>query len=136
MSSTALLVLRLAAGLGLAVHGYQKVISGTDFSEWPWQFEAMNGFAGWLDSLGVPLPHLAAWIAKLSELVGGVCVALGFFTRPAAFFAAVTMAIAILVAHLGDPFGDWELAALYFAAMTAIMFSGPGEYSLDAKRRD
>ena len=69
MSSTALLILRLAAGLGLAVHGYQKIVSGTDFSEWPWQFEAMNSFSGWLDSLGVPVPHLAAWIANFRNLL-------------------------------------------------------------------
>lgn len=135
MPSVSLLVLRVSIGFGLAVHGYQKIISGTDFSEWPWNFEAMNSMASWLNSLGVPFPHAAAWVAKLSELVGGICVGIGLFTRPAAFLAAVTMAIAILIAHLGDPFGDWELAALYLAGMTSVLLAGPGDYSVDSKLR-
>jgi putative oxidoreductase len=96
--------------------------------------EAIEGFAGFLGSLSFPAPLAFAWIAKTAELVGGVCVAVGLLTRPAALLCAATMFIAMLTAHLGDPFEKWELALLYFAAMAVIAMSGSGKYSIDAKR--
>lgn len=120
MSSAGLLVLRIGAGLGLATHGYQTIFES-----------GIDGFAGYLESLQFPMPAAMAWTAKLSELVGGVLVAVGWFSRVAALFAASTMAVAILTAHLGDPFKDWELAALYCAAMLTVMLAGPGKLSID-----
>jgi len=126
MPSAALLILRLMAGLGLASHGYQKIIVGG--------FDGMEAFGGWLESIGFPAPLVFAWAAKLTELVGGTLVALGLWTRPAAFFAACTMVVAILVAHLGEPFPEWELAALYLSSMVAILLAGPGPWSIDHRR--
>ena len=126
MNDLALLLLRIVAGLGLASHGYNAIVNGG--------VEAIEGFAGDLESLSFPAPLAFAWIAKTAELVGGVCVAVGLLTRPAALLCAATMFIAMLTAHLGDPFEKWELALLYFAAMAVISMSGSGKYSIDAKR--
>ena len=126
MNDFALLLLRIVAGLGLASHGYNAIVNGG--------VEAIEGFAGFLGSLSFPAPLAFAWIAKTTELVGGVCVAVGLLTRPAALLCAATMFIAMLTAHLGDPFEKWELALLYFAAMAVIAMSGSGRYSIDAKR--
>lgn len=123
MNDLALLLLRIVAGLGLASHGYNTIVNG-----------GVEGFAGFLESLSFPAPLAFAWIAKTTELVGGVCVAVGLLTRPAALLCAATMFIAMLTAHLGDPFEKWELALLYFAAMAVIAMSGSGKYSIDAKR--
>jgi putative oxidoreductase len=123
MNDFALLLLRIVAGLGLASHGYNAIMNG-----------GVESFAGFLESLGFPAPLAFAWIAKTTELVGGVCVAVGLLTRPAALLCAATMFIAMLTAHLGDPFEKWELALLYFAAMAVIAMSGSGKYSIDAKR--
>ncbi|MDG2309986.1 MAG: DoxX family protein [Planctomycetota bacterium] len=130
MNDFALLLLRIVAGLGLASHGYNAIVNGG--------VEAIEGFAGFLGSLGFPAPMAFAWIAKGTELVGGVCVAVGLLTRPAAFLCAATMFIAMLTAHRGDPFEEWELALLYFAAMAVIAMTGPGKYSIvwDAFARD
>lgn len=127
MNDYALLSLRLAAGIGLATHGYTTIVDGG--------MEAIEGFAAYLDSLNFPRPTVFAWAAKASELVGGALVALGLLTRPAAFMCAITMLIAMLTAHMGEPFAKWELALLYFAIMIALTFSGAGKYSLDARRR-
>ena len=127
MSDYALLLLRIIAGLGLASHGYNAIVNGG--------VEAIESFAGLLESLDFPAPLAFAWIAKTTELVGGVCVAVGLLTRPAALLCAATMLIAMLTAHLGDPFEKWELALLYFAALAVIAMSGSGKYSVDAKRR-
>ena len=126
MNNFALLLLRITVGLGLASHGYNSVVNGG--------VEAIEGFAGFLESMGFPAPIAFAWIAKSTELAGGVCVAIGLFTRPAALLCAVTMLVAILTAHLGDSFDQWELAFLYCAAMTVIVMSGPGTHSIDSKR--
>ncbi|HUP56791.1 MAG TPA: DoxX family protein [Bdellovibrionota bacterium] len=85
-----------------------------------------------MSSMGFPMPALFAWLASLSEFAGGLFLAVGLFTRPAAFFVAFTMAIAFFVAHSSDPFKTKELAFLYMAAATSLIFIGSGRFSLDA----
>ena len=51
-----LLALRCVAGLSFALHGYDKI-----FGE-----NGVAGFAGYIESLGIPMPLVAAWLAALS----------------------------------------------------------------------
>ncbi|MCH2100344.1 MAG: DoxX family protein [Planctomycetes bacterium] len=133
MQSIAFLILRLTFGLGFAVHGYQSlfVIEG-----------GMEGLTGLVASRGWPAPEAWAYLAKITELVGGLLVALGFLTRTAALACAGTMGVAIYMVHLDHPFRDsaggpgWELAGLYLAAFLAILFTGAGKISIDRFRRD
>ena len=123
MNNLALLILRITAGIGLATHGYPKIMGG-----------GMEDFAGYLESMDFPMPIICAWAAKGSELFGGICVAIGLFTRPCALLCAITMLIAILTTHLGDEFKNWELALAYLAMMTTILITGPGRLSLESWR--
>jgi putative oxidoreductase len=139
----ALLVLRLA-GLGLAIfHGWGKLarLLGGD-----------TRFAQGLVEMGFPLPLFFAWAAALSETVGGTLVTLGLFTRVAAAFCAITMAVAAFARHhaldllfvrLGlmevpperlSAWGNPELALMYFLAFVAIALAGGGGLSLDGMR--
>ena len=133
MPSLALLILRLAFGLGFAVHGYQSLFVAEN---------GITGLAGLIESKGWPAPEAWAYLAKITELVGGLMVALGFLTRASALACAGTMAVAIWMAHLGDPFRDpatgkgWELTGLYLAAFLALLFSGGGKLSVDGLRKD
>ncbi len=120
LPAAGLLVLRLAFGLGLARHGYDKVFAG----------RAMD-LVPELARLGLPLPVVFAWAAALSEFAGGLLLALGLATRAAAAFAAATMATAAFVHHAADPLAAKELALAYLAVSVAVLLTGPGPLSLD-----
>lgn len=118
-TDTGLLVLRVGAGLTMALaHGLGKIPPSEGF------IEATGG-------MGFPFPVVFAWAAALSEFAGGLLIALGLLTRPAAVMLAATMAVARIGAHGSDPFGDGELALVYFLIAVAIAFIGAGRFSLD-----
>jgi len=114
-----LLALRLGAGLGLSLaHGINKLPPSDQFIEG-------------VEAMGLPLPIVGAWAAALAEFLGGILVAIGLLTRPAAFFALATMCVAFFVVHGGDPFSDRELAMLYGLPMLAFCLAGSGRLSVD-----
>ncbi len=116
-------VVRVAFGLTLALaHGLPKVLGN------------MEGFAQGVAQLGFPAPLFFAWCAALAELGGGLLVAVGLLTRPAAAFAAFTMLVA-LFRHSADPFARMELALLYLVVMGTALVVGGGPLSLDARLR-
>ena len=84
-----------------------------------------------------PLPPLllaAAWI----EVVGGALLALGLFTRIAAFVCSGQMAVAYFTAHASQGFwpalNGGEAAILFCFIFLYLVFAGPGAWSLDAMR--
>jgi len=83
-----------------------------------------------------PLSLIGA--AGMVELVGGALVAIGLFTRPAAFFCSGTMAVGYFLEHLPNsffPILNWgELAALYCFVFLYIAAAGGGKWSIDALR--
>lgn len=117
-----LLALRVLFGAGIAYHGYGKVFGGQ-----------VNMLIDGVTAMGFPMPVVFAWAASLSEFAGGICLALGLLTRPAAFFVFVTMSVAAFKVHAADPFQTKELALAYWSASAALMLTGAGALSLDAK---
>ncbi|WNZ59950.1 DoxX family protein [Myxococcus sp. MxC21-1] len=122
-SAVGLTLIRVVFGLSLALgHGLPKLTGD------------MSKFAAGVAQLGFPFPTFFAWCATLAEFLGGLLVAVGLFTRPAAAMAGFTMAVA-LYRHRTDPFGRMEMALLYLAVMAGIALIGAGPWSLDAKVR-
>jgi putative oxidoreductase len=116
----AALVLRVAFGLTLALaHGLNKL-------------KAPETFLSHVESGGFPAPTLLGWFAILSEFVGGLLLALGLFTRPAAALVASTLFVAAIKVHANDPFAKKELALAYAAVGLAFLIGGAGRYALDA----
>lgn len=115
-----LLLGRLFAGLGLALgHGLGKV-------------PPSEGFVGVVSELGFPAPSFFAWGAGLAELGGGLLLAAGLLTRPAALSVVVTMAVAAFMQHGADPFSGKEKALCYLALALVAAVAGPGRLSVDA----
>lgn len=115
-----LLVLRVFTGLAMAFgHGLGKVQNPE---------RMLNSTA----NMGIPLPQISGWLAIIAEFLGGILLALGILTRPAAFMVACTMVVAAFVAHGSDPFSKKELALFYLVSMIVFMCTGGGRFSLDA----
>jgi putative oxidoreductase len=110
-------VLRIMTGLLLLQHGTAKILG----------FPEVEMFAE-LDTLGM--------ISGLLELIGGLLIVLGLFTRPVAFILAGEMAVAYFMAHAGGSFyplvNMGELAVLYCFVFLYLAAAGPGPWSVDA----
>jgi putative oxidoreductase len=116
-----MLLLRLFAGLSLALaHGLGKVPPSA-------------GFIEGVGSMGFPMPVVFAWGSGLAEFAGGILLALGLFTRPAAALIVANMAVAVVIRHAGDPYGNRELAMLFGVIALMFLLTGPGRYSVDAR---
>ena len=88
---------------------------------------------------GFPAMLSLSWTAGLLELVGGVLLLLGLFTRPVAFILSGEMAFAYWMAHA--PRSPWpvanggDAAILYCFVFLYLFAAGPGPWSVDAARR-
>ena len=123
LSPQMLSVLRIMSGLLFLAHGTQKFLS------FPAGQYAGSGLA--LDGPGA--------YAGLFELVCGALIALGLFTRPAAFVASGVMAFAYFIGHAPQDFfpvnNMGDAAILYCFVFLYLVFAGPGPWSLDAMLR-
>jgi putative oxidoreductase len=115
----ALSVLRLVSGLIFLEHGLQKFI-GFPPGERAW--------SGW------PLNNPPAF-AGIVETIAGLLITIGLFTRPAAFIASGTMAVAYWTVHAPqNPFpvnNGGDAAILYCFVFLYLVFAGPGPWSVD-----
>jgi len=115
-----LLILRVAFGASLSLtHGRVKLLAPARF---------IDG----LTTRGFPLPLFFGWAAILSEFAGGLLLAIGLLTRPAATFVLITLGVAAFDFHAADPFAKRELALAYAIVALALAIAGPGRYSLDS----
>lgn len=117
-----LAALRIVTGLLFLAHGTAKLL------QWPF----VDMFKD-----GVPLASLFG-IGGILEIVGGVMIVIGLFTRPVAFVLAGMMAVAYFMFHapasIYPIINGGELAILYCFIFLFLAAQGPGSLSVDAKR--
>lgn len=115
-------LLRIMAALLILQHGTAKILG----------FPALPQFAN------VSLASLGG-LGGLIELIGGVLLAIGLFTRPVAFVLSGFTAVAYFMAHAPKSFypivNGGELAALYSFVFLYLIFAGGGSWSIDAAMR-
>jgi len=113
------LVLRLAIGILMLTHGYDKL-----------QSALAGGEIQFIDPVGLG-QAASLYLAIFAEVFCSILLILGFATRLASIPLIVTMLIAVLVAHGSDPFGKKELALHYLVVYVLILVCGAGKYSVD-----
>jgi putative oxidoreductase len=128
--------LRLIVGYGFMQHGFAKLSKGPE------------AFAGILHAIGVPAPHLMAWLTILVEVLGGLAVLLGALVPLASLPMAAVLLVAIFTVHqpygfssikllsvtadhaqLGPP--GYETNLLYLACLAALVLGGSGPMAID-----
>jgi len=116
-------LVRFAIGWNLVVHGYGKVLRG------PTAQAALLARDG--SDYGVPLALLLIFV----ELIGGVCIALGLFTRFFAAAIAIEMGYLTFHTYWGHGFSwtvrGYEYVLMWGIVSLAIALRGGGPYSLD-----
>jgi len=117
-------------------HGFAKLSRGTDT------------FAGLLQAIGVPMPHVMAWISVLTEILGGFAVLIGAFLPLVSVPLAALLLVAMFTVHLPYGFSSIKLVSvtagraqfgppgyecdlLYLACLLALVFAGSGPLGID-----
>ena len=117
-SPQALAVLRIVTALLFMAHGTTKLFGFPDTGMSP------------------PLFSLFGFAAVL-EVLGGILIVLGLFTRPVAFILSGEMAVAYFMAHAPHSFfpiiNQGESAILFCFVFFYLVFAGPGAWSLDGR---
>lgn len=120
------LVLRLALGILVLLHGIAKLKNG------------LGPIEGMLQ--GHDLPTFLAYGAYIGEVLGPLLLIAGFHARIGAALVAINMLFALGLAHAGqlgqlNEAGGWavELQALFLFTAAAIALLGPGRYSVNQR---
>jgi putative oxidoreductase len=131
--------LRLIVGYGFMIHGVAKLERGVDV------------FAGALGDLGVPAPHLMAWVTTVVEVVTGIAVLAGAYLEWVSIPMIIVLLVAIFTVHLpfgftsikllgvtadGPQFGKpgVECDLLYLACIATLLALGPGPFAVGGWR--
>lgn len=113
-------VLRVMAGLALAIHGWPKI-------------QDPMKLVGMVESLGFAPGPLWAVLLAATEFVGGILLVLGLLTRPAALASTIVLLVTVYFHWVVKSQGyDGSEKSLLWAAMTFLIFvRGAGAHSID-----
>ena len=118
------LMIRLTVGLMLLPHGIPKLMAGIEATA-----------ASALTKRGIEAAEPLAVVLIGLETIGGLCVALGLFTR--FFAAAIAIEMMVITYHYLPKFGwtgpGYEYPLMWGLIMVAIALRGGGPFSIDQK---
>lgn len=122
-------LLRLAVGLWFVPHGAQKLFGLFGGGGIP-------GTAAFFTQIGLQPSLPLAILAGAGEFFGGLFLAFGLFTRPAAVVTSVVLLVAVTSVHIDNGFfagsGGFEYPLLWLFATVYFIFRGGNRYSIDA----
>ncbi|HEY0751017.1 MAG TPA: DoxX family protein [Chitinophagaceae bacterium] len=116
-----LALVRVTTGILMIYHGYEVFMG-----------DKMDGYNQWLTDLKFPSPAFMAYLGKGAELVGGILLTLGLFTRLAAILLAITMAVVCFGMGDGKFLTNDQHPFLFVLISLLFFFTGAGKYSLDS----
>lgn len=126
---TGLLIARVVLGAMLIGHGSQKLFG------W-FGGHGIAGTAGFFEQLGFRPGKPFAYAASLSEVVGGLLIALGLLGPIGPAMIIAVMIVAARTVHRGKGVfyttGGYEVPLVYAAVALGLGLTGPGSWSLDA----
>jgi putative oxidoreductase len=124
------MILRVVLGVIFVAHG-----AATLFGD-----GGPGSLAGFLGSLGIPVPILTAWMITLLEFVGGMFLIVGLFVVPTAILLAVHMLMGIILFHAQNGFyvvgpgtNGVEYNLLLIAGLLSMLLGGPGLAAVDSR---
>jgi len=124
LTDLALLASRVALGVILLAHGWQK------FHEY-----TIAGTAASFEGMGVPAPTVAAIFATIVEIVGGAALILGLLAPVAAALNILNLLGALVLVHASNGLfvdgGGYELVLALAAGLLAVAVLGAGKFSAD-----
>ena len=122
MNNVVLLLIRLVLAYGFYTPAKMKI-------------KDVSAIAGWFDSMGYPAPHLSAYLATISEVLGVVLLTLGLVTRLISIPLIIVMLVAIFTVHIGNGFeagnNGFEIPLYYFMLLLVLLVNGSGKFSID-----
>lgn len=133
---------RLGSRLGFIAPLATRIVIGLAFFQTGLgKWNHMPNVIGFFDSLGIPFPAFNASLVASLEIVGGIALILGVFTRFFASGLVITMVVALATADAADFVSSWraasELSPTDVTAFTFLLFllwlifHGAGTLSLD-----
>ncbi|WP_295402299.1 DoxX family protein [uncultured Thiocystis sp.] len=124
-----ILFLRLGAGITMMVHGGLKFAGGQSFLS--------TVGANWSAAIGIHFAPLSWGIfVALVQTLGGLLIAVGFLSRPAAILLTFVMAVGAVMVYqkTGMTFKEWSHPLEAALTCLAIFVMGSGRFSLEANR--
>jgi putative oxidoreductase len=120
-----LALLRVAIGIDWIAHAFLKIFRGMHTHE---ALLAKNG-----------ITPLLAWPTFSVEVVGGVAILLGWYTRQWAAFLLIFLGVVVWIKWpvgwvYSSPGGGWEYPLLWMVAQAALVLSGSGAFALQANK--
>jgi putative oxidoreductase len=115
------LLLRLALGLSMGEHGYQKVVP----------HGALNHYSHYMVTLG--LPYWSGYVSAFTEFAGGILLVLGLLTRLTAALVAINLLVALLLVGIHQGFGTYSYILALAVIAIMLLFYGAGRLALDRK---
>ncbi|PPF44792.1 hypothetical protein C5B85_08575 [Pseudoclavibacter sp. AY1F1] len=124
-ANAALLILRIALGATMLLHGIQKLTT-----------TGIGGVQEMLAGLGVPLSDVAGAALPFVEIVAGALLLVGLFTRVAAALLVVVSLGAMFTVHFAAGFfaqdGGYEFVLVLALLGIALTLTGGGRWAADA----
>lgn len=120
--SIVLAAIRIMMGLFMLYHGLE-------FFDKP----IMDEYGKWMVDLHFPFPSSIAYLGKASELLGGILIAIGLFTRIGSLLLVITMSIVTFGIGHGRILMEDQHPFLFVVFGFLFLFLGAGDFSLDKK---